>query len=58
MLQNQQRKTLFKFLDTLRHVLAECISEQSIPQLQIEINEALALMERDFPTDIQVCKLS
>lgn len=56
MLQDQQRNTLFRFLDALRHLLAECISEQSIPQLQIEMNEALALMERDFPIDIQVCK--
>ena len=57
MLKDQQRKTLFQYLDALRHLLAECISEQSIPQLQIEVNEVLALMERDFPTDIQVCKL-
>lgn len=57
MLQDQQWNTLFRFLDALRYLLAERISEQSIPQLLIEMNEALALMERDFPIDIQVCKL-
>ena len=52
MLQDQQWKTLFQFLDAFRHLLAERISEQSLPHLQIKINEALALMERDFPMDI------
>lgn len=55
MLQDRQRRTLFQFLDVMRKILSECVDQQSIEQIESELNLALALMERDFPPDIQVC---
>ena len=50
----RQRRTLFRFLDSLRDLVNE---EQDIGQLdaiETELNFTLALMERDFPITIQV----
>ena len=50
----RQRKTLFRFLDSLRDLVNE---EQDIGRLETietELNLTLALMERDFPITIQV----
>ena len=57
MLKDRQRLTLFQFLDALRKILSEKIKEEDMQQLEMEVNEALALMERDFPVDIQVCQI-
>ena len=54
MLKERQRLTLFQFLDALRNILSEKVKEENMQQLEMEVNEALALMERDFPVDIQV----
>ena len=51
MLKERQRLTLFQFLDALRNILSE---KENMKQLEMEVNEALALMKRDFPVDIQV----
>ena len=37
------------------NTLSECVDKESIEQIELDLNLALALMERDFPTDIQVC---
>lgn len=54
MLQDRQRTTLFLFLDAVRKILDESIDQSKFQELESEINLALALMERDFPADIQV----
>ena len=54
MLQDRQRTTLFLFLDAVRKILDEGIDQSKFQELESEINLALALMERDFPADIQV----
>lgn len=54
LLKERQRKTLFLFLDALRKILSEGIEFQHVHELEADVNEALALMERDFPVDIQV----
>ena len=54
MLKERQRLTLFHFLDALRNILSEKVKEENTQRLEMEVNEALALMERDFPVDIQV----
>ena len=56
MLKECQRTTLFSFLDAVRKLLAEGIEQHSLQELEAEVNLALALMERDFPIDIQVYK--
>lgn len=57
MLKDRQRLTLFQFLDALRKIPSEKIKEEDMQHLEMEVNEALALMERDFPVDIQVCQI-
>lgn len=54
MLQDKQRKTLFQFLNVLRKIMSETVDKDVIQQIESDLNLALALMERDFPTDIQV----
>ncbi len=54
MLKERQRKTLFVFLDAIRRVMDESIDFSSVCELEAEVNLALAMMERDFPADIQV----
>ena len=54
MLQTPQRTTLLIFLDAVRKILDEGIDSSKLDQLENEVNYALALMERDFPADIQV----
>ena len=54
MLQERQRETLFLLLDAVQKLLDEGIDQSKLPELETEINLALALMERDFPADIQV----
>lgn len=55
MLQDRQRGTLFQFLNVVRKILSEYIDQQTIQQIESELNLALALLERHFPIDIQVC---
>ena len=56
MLQERQQTTLFMFLDAVRSLglVAETIRLDDVDGLQSQLNLALALMERDFPVDIQV----
>ena len=58
MLQERQRTTLFFFLDAVRSLVSESIRPEDVGALQYELNLALALMERDFPVDIQVSTYS
>ena len=55
MLGQQQRTTLFLFLDTLSTVLAEFRHHEDLPILEEQMDLAITLMERDFPVSIQVC---
>lgn len=56
LLPQPQEATLCRFLDALSMLLRDSL-EQSVPNLDsldLELNEAMALMERDFPCVIQV----
>ena len=54
LLNQEQRKTLFLFLDTVKSTLAESHKAEEISSLKERMNIALALLERDFPIAIQV----
>ena len=54
MLGQQQRQTLFLFLDVITSVLGESQESQELSELSEKVNEAYALMERDFPMSLQV----
>ena len=54
MLPKQQEDTLFYFLDVLRDVLAESHCLDDLEKLKLDLNTAMALLERDFPISIQV----
>ena len=54
MLPAPQQTTLFRFYDVIRQMLSELTDQSSLQQLETELNIVLALMERDFPIDIQV----
>ena len=54
MLAKKQRKTFFFFLDILSRVLQEFHEETNLVDLEKDMNEALALLERDFPMSKQV----
>ena len=54
LLGDAQRKTLFYFFDCLTLVCAEYHDSRSISNLQVKMNTAIALLERDFPRTIQV----
>ena len=54
MLAHKQRGTFLFFLDTIQRVLQESHTEASLDQLEQDVNEALALLERDFPVSKQV----
>jgi len=48
-----QETTLFRFLDALGMLLREEQSVSNLDSLELELCEAMALMERDFPCVIQ-----
>lgn len=54
MLGDDQRHTLFYFLDIMRAVLEESIAEDCLPELKERMYTAFALLERDFPVALQV----
>ena len=54
MLAPRQRRTFFLFLDTIQRVLQESHTEDALDKLEQDLNEALALLERDFPVSKQV----
>ena len=55
LLQELQNKILFIFLGAVQKLLAESvILDNLLQQLEEEINMALALMERDLPSTIDV----
>ena len=54
MLGDKQRKTLFFFLDTLKSTLAESHHPSELSHLKEQLNDALAMLERDFPISVQV----
>ena len=56
MLCDCQRTTLFSFLEAVRKILDEGIDQSKFQELESEINLSLALMERDFPADVQVIR--
>lgn len=57
MLGASQKQTLFLFLDATAKLLQEHEDLRQIAELE-EMNQALALLGRDFPASIQVCYLS
>ena len=46
--------TLFEFLDCLTLLCAESQDANGIASLQLRLNSAIAVMERDFPMTLQV----
>ena len=54
MLGEQQRKTLFYFLDMLSLLLSESCKKSEVKEIESKLNVSLALMERDFPMTLQV----
>lgn len=58
MLGAEQRSSLFRFLDALTQLYSEKHDKLKLSELRVELNVALALMERDFPVSIQVFLLS
>lgn len=54
MLAKKQRETLFFFLDTISKLLHESEVVSELDALELDMNRALALMERDFPMTKQV----
>ena len=55
MLGNNQRNTLFFFLDTIALLTAET-QNLNLDDLEERVHLSLAMMERDYPMSIQVCK--
>ena len=51
---DKQRETLFFFLDVITTILEEVHSSSRLDELQVQVDTALALMERDFPITVQV----
>jgi len=54
MLQEKQRTSLFSFMTSLQKLLAECVDDDYLEDIKIELNKSIALMERDFLIAIQV----
>ena len=54
MLGEDQRNSLFKFLNALQKMLVDCVTSAYLDELEKELNESLALLERDFPISLQV----
>ena len=52
-----QRATLFEFFDCLALICAESHDATSVAGLELRLNSAIALMERDFPMTLQVCAI-
>ena len=51
---NRQRQTFFFFLDMVTLLLDEAQCHDNLPDLEEQLNVALALLESDFPIVIQV----
>lgn len=56
LLGHDQRQAVFKFLDVCANMLAEKQTITDIPQLMLEVNLALAELEKSMPITIQVSK--
>lgn len=50
-----QRRTLFQFLDIMSKLCADVQDASKLPNLEEEVNVTLALVERDYPISVQVC---
>ena len=50
----QQRRTLFNLMSCLADVFAESHDTFTLDELEAKVAMALALLERDWPVDIQV----
>ncbi len=55
MLGDNQEETLFTFLDAIAACMDESHQQSTLESLQQRMDTALALLERDFPTSVQVC---
>jgi len=55
LLGSQQRKAVFMFLSISSKIFAEYQSPEVLSQLLLDVNETLAILERDLPITIQVC---
>ena len=56
MLGDKQRQTLFYFLDTLSLACSEGVSFALADSVEERLHKSLALIERDFPMNVQVYK--
>ncbi|XP_028515012.1 uncharacterized protein LOC110239599 isoform X2 [Exaiptasia diaphana] len=54
---NNQRATFLSFLDFLKKVHSDEHTDESIKELQLEVNLVCARIERDFPVSVQVISL-
>ena len=56
MLGDDQRNSFFFFLDTMSRILQESQDESKLDNLQRDVNQCLALIERDFPVSKMVSR--
>ena len=54
MLGQNQRNTLYKFLDVTAQMLAEKLNVDDLPSLLNEVNLSLVKLEKDMPMTIHV----
>ena len=54
LLDENQRKALYKFLDVSAELLAEKLNPDKLPSLLYNVNSCLAQLEKDMPMTIQV----
>jgi len=54
LLGKQQQETLYFFFDTITTLLAESHKKDNLAKLRDNLNNALAMLERDFPVSVQV----
>ena len=50
----QQRQTLFRFFTVLAMLCCESVNVVFLEQLELDLHESLALLERDFPVSLHV----
>ena len=55
LLGQQQRQTLFLFCNVLARLCAETVHATLLQQLELDVHQALSLLERDFPVSLHVC---
>ncbi len=54
----QQESTLRKYCSALRRLIDDTQVLSNQPEIQLQVSEALSLIERDFPLAVQVLKIA